>query len=54
MGLGKIAAQCGHATLHAFKNARTLSQQKLNYAPVFIEWLERGQKQVIYRVKDEQ
>ena len=54
MGMGKIAAQCGHATLRAFQNGRTFTQQYPEYAVTFIEWLERGNRQVIYKVKDEE
>ena len=54
MGLGKVAAQCAHATLRAFQNGRMYTEKYPEYAFTFIDWLERGQKQVFYQVKDEE
>lgn len=39
MTLGKIAAQCGHATLRAFQLGREKAQYDDNYSLTFIQWL---------------
>jgi len=43
MGMGKIAAQCAHATLKAFIQGRNQAQNDDNYSLTFIRWLETGQ-----------
>jgi len=47
MGKGKIAAQCSHATLGAFKKAQKKDQRGLD------AWEEAGQAKVVVKVQDE-
>jgi PTH2 family peptidyl-tRNA hydrolase len=47
MGPGKIAAQCGHATLAAYKKAKKLNQKGLKY------WAHHGQAKVVVKVTSE-
>jgi PTH2 family peptidyl-tRNA hydrolase len=53
MGLGKVAAQCAHATLKAYQRARSRAFNEEKYSLTFINWLETGQEKVAYRVEDE-
>lgn len=50
MGLGKAAAQCAHATLRAYQNARRKAFNDEKYSLTFISWLESGQQKTPYRV----
>jgi peptidyl-tRNA hydrolase, PTH2 family len=54
MGLGKVAAQCAHATLRAYQLARSRAQSDEHYSLAFIQWLESGQEKVAYQVNSEQ
>lgn len=47
MGKGKIAAQCSHATLAAYKTAKKQSPKALRF------WSHHGQAKVVVKVKDE-
>jgi peptidyl-tRNA hydrolase len=50
MGLGKIAAQCAHATLKAYQIARNRAHSDENYSLTFINWLTSGQEKIAYQV----
>lgn len=52
MGLGKIAAQCAHATLKSYELARSRAERDDDYALVFIKWLETGSEKTVYCVED--
>jgi PTH2 family peptidyl-tRNA hydrolase len=48
MGKGKLAAQCGHGVLGAYK--RSLLKQRDNLK----RWMRGGQAKVVVKVKDEE
>lgn len=50
MGMGKIAAQCAHAILRAFQIGRAQAEKELQFTETFIQWLEKGKKQVVFKV----
>ncbi|KEP64204.1 UNVERIFIED_CONTAM: peptidyl-tRNA hydrolase, putative [Hammondia hammondi] len=47
MGKGKIAAQCGHATLGAYRQAAR------RHDPFLALWTASGQKKIAVKIKDE-
>ncbi|CBZ50708.1 hypothetical protein NCLIV_011750 [Neospora caninum Liverpool] len=47
MGKGKIAAQCGHATLGAYRQAERRQD------PFLASWTSSGQKKIAVKIKDE-
>lgn len=51
--MGKIAAQCAHAVLRAFKLGRSKTEVDPAFACTFIEWLEKGKQEIVYKVEDE-
>lgn len=52
MGLGKIAAQVGHATLKAYKQMEGRADQSEIDEVNFFEWMEGGQKKIVLKVND--
>ena len=53
MGLGKIAAQVGHATLKAYKQMEARIDYNQLDEVSFFEWMETGQKKIVLKVSDE-
>lgn len=53
MGLGKMAAQVGHATLGAYKRLNMLSEKDSVAEHAMFEWTETGQKKVVVKVNTE-
>ncbi len=51
MGKGKIAAQCGHATLGAFKKAQSAGEY---WKDTLAYWESEGQKKIVIKVKTEE
>ena len=51
MGKGKIGAQCGHATLGAYKAALRQGYQSKYWNKVMEKWSWEGQKKVCVKVK---
>ena len=53
MGLGKIAAQVGHATLRAYKQMEERADKNEFDEVTFFEWMETGQKKIVVKVANE-
>jgi hypothetical protein len=53
MGLGKMAAQVGHATLGAYKRLSQLSDKDAVAEHALFEWTETGQKKIVVKVNTE-
>ncbi len=54
MGKGKIGAQCGHATLGAFKRAFQMSRASRYWNKAIEHWTHIGQKKICVKVSSEQ
>lgn len=54
MGKGKIGAQCGHATLGAFKRVEKLAKDSTYWKKVVNNWTWGGQKKICVKVMSEQ
>lgn len=54
MGKGKIGAQCGHATLGAYKQTEKYSKESEYWKKVISSWSWEGQKKVCLKVSSEQ
>lgn len=54
MGLGKMAAQVGHAALGAYKQLAALDEQDELAEHALFEWNETGQKKVVVKVNTEE
>ena len=54
MGKGKIGAQCGHATLGAYKQVQLYSKESDYWSSVQTKWNHEGQKKVCLKVNNEQ
>ena len=53
MTKGKIGAQCGHATLGAFKQVKRWAKDSKYWKKVLDKWSFEGQKKVCVRVNSE-
>ena len=53
MGKGKIGAQCGHATLGAYKTTHAKSKQSDYWKNVLEKWSWDGQKKICLKVMSE-
>lgn len=54
MGKGKIGAQCGHATLGAYKQCDKYAKDSEYWRKVMNNWSWEGQKKVCVKVTSEQ
>lgn len=54
MGLGKIAAQVGHATLKGYKQMEQRAESSELDEVTFFEWMESGQKKIVVKAQTEQ
>jgi len=54
MGLGKMAAQVGHAVLGSYKQLDALSEKEQLAEHALHEWTETGQKKVVVKVNTEE
>lgn len=54
MGLGKMAAQVGHATIGAYKAIESLAEKNEIIEVLLFDWLETGSKKVALKVETEE
>lgn len=54
MGKGKIGAQCGHATLGAYKQTDKYAKDSEYWKKVLNNWSWEGQKKICVKVNSEQ
>lgn len=54
MGLGKIAAQVGHATIGAYKQIEELSKKNEEIEVLLFDWMENGSKKIALKVETEE
>ena len=50
MGLGKMAAQVGHATIGAYKKIQQLSKKDELTEILLYDWMQNGSKKVALKV----
>lgn len=54
MGKGKIGAQCGHATLGAYKECTKYAKDSEYWKKIMNNWSWEGQKKICVKVNSEQ